>query len=182
MARRPIGRLSLRITLLTLLVGLLLLTVASIGTVAQISMNRIVGEMERRLFTIGALAIGSQVNGFFSPASPVLEDLADQTRRGGLRVDDPDALADYLVARLRRTPTVGWLSYSEHATGRFVGAWRRDDGAIIVNHSLPNVDGGRATEFEVTPDGRRIPFQRDLPGGYDPRERPGTGRRRRRTA
>src|SRR5262249_30083566 len=25
---------------------------------------------------------------------------------------------------------------------------------------------------EVTPDGRRIPFYRDLPGGYDPRQRP----------
>ena len=172
MAQHPIRRVSLRTTLLTVLVGLLLVTVASVVAVSQISMNRIVGEMERRLFTIGALAIGAQVDAFFAPANPVLEDLAEQARRGGLHLDDTDALSDYLVGRLRRTPTVGWLSYSDQATGRFIGAWRRDDGAIILNHSAPDVDGGRPTEVEVTLDGRHIPFQRDLPGGYDPRQRP----------
>jgi adenylate cyclase len=169
--RHRIERPSLRITLLTLLVGLLLVTVISLARVAQTSMSRIVGDMESRLFTIGALAIGAQIDAFFAPAPPLLEDLADQARRGGLHVDDPDELSDYLVSRLRRSPTVGWLSYSDQATGRFVGAWRRDDGAIILNRSTPDVDGGRPTEVEVTPAGQRIPFHRDLPGGYDPRQR-----------
>jgi len=169
--RHRIERPSLRLTLLTLLVGLLLVTVISLARVAQTSMSRIVADMESRLFTIGALTIGAQVDAFFAPAPPLLEDLADLAQRGGLRVNDPDALAGYLVGRLRRSPTVGWLSYSDQATGRFIGAWRRDDGAIILNQSAPDVDGGRPTEVEVTPDGRRIPFQRDLPGGYDPRQR-----------
>ncbi len=118
--RHRIERPSLRITLLTLLVGLLLVTVISLARVAQTSMSRIVGDMESRLFMIGALAIGAQVDAFFAPAPPLLEDLADQARRGGLHVDDPDELSEYLVARLRRSPSVGWLSYSDQATGRVV--------------------------------------------------------------
>ena len=165
-------RLSLRLTLVSLLVGVLLSTVVSLATVAQVSIGGIVAEMEARSFSISALAMAAQVNAYVGPATPVLDELVDQARRGQPSVDDADGLADFLVARLRRAPTVGWLSFSSDATGRFVGAWRRADGAIIVNRSAPDVDGGRPSEVEVTDDGRRIPFQRDLPGGYDPRQRP----------
>ena len=168
----PPRRLSLRLTLVSLLVGLLLATVVSLATVAQLSVSSIVAEMEARSFGISALAIGAQVNNYVGPALPVLDELVDQTGRGRPSVDDADGLADFLVARLRRAPTIGWLSFSSQANGRFIGAWRRADGAIILNRSTPTVDGGRPSEAEVTPDGRRIPFQRDLPGGYDPRERP----------
>jgi adenylate cyclase len=171
-ARIRLGRPSLRTTLLTLLVGLLLVTVLSLATVAQIGVTRIVDEMESRSFTVGALAIGTQVDAFFSPTLPLLQESVEAVQRGRLRVDDIEELSEYLVGRLRRSRSVGWLSFSEQATGRFVGAWRREDGAIILNRSRPDVDGGTPFEVEVTPDGRRIPFYRNLPGGYDPRERP----------
>jgi adenylate cyclase len=172
LARIRIGRPSLRTTLLTLLVGLLLVTVLSLATVAQIGVTRIVDEMESRTFTVGALAIGTQVDAFFMPTVPLLQESVEQVQRNRLRVDDVEELSEYLVGRLRRSQSVGWLSFSDQATGRFVGAWRRPDGAIILNRSRPDQDGGRPFEVEVTPDGRRIPFYRDLPGGYDPRERP----------
>src|SRR4051794_34308321 len=128
--------------------------------------------MVSRTFTVGALAIGTQVDAFFSPTGPLLQESVEQVQRNRLRVDDVEELSEYLVGRLRRSRSVGWLSYSDQETGRFIGAWRRSDGAIILNRSRPDVDGGRPFEVEVTPDGRRIPFYRDLPGGYDPRERP----------
>jgi adenylate cyclase len=171
-ARKLAGRPSLRTTLLTLLVGLLLATVLSLATVAQLGVSRIVDEMESRSFTVGALAIGTQVDAFFAPTLPLLQESVEQVQRNRLRVDDIEELSEYLVGRLRRSPSIGWLSYSDQATGRFIGAWRRDDGVIILNRSHPDVDAGRPFEVEVTPDGRRIPFYRDLPGGYDPRVRP----------
>ena len=155
-----------------MLVGLLLVTVLSIATVAQLGVDRIVDEMESRTFTVGALAIGTQVDAFFAPTVPLLQESVEQVQRNRLRVDDTEELSEYLVGRLRRARSVGWLSFSDQATGRFVGAWRRPDGAIILNRSRPDVDGGRPFEVEVTPDGRRIPFYRDVPGGYDPRARP----------
>ncbi len=171
-ARIKMGRPSLRTTLLTLLVGLLLVTVLSLATVAQLGVGRIVDEMESRTFTVGALAVGTQVEAFFAPTVPLLQESVEQVQRNRIRVDDVEELSEYLVGRLRRAQSVGWLSYSDEATGRFVGVWRRADGAIILNRSRPDVDEGRPFEVEVTPDGRRIPFYRDLPGGYDPRERP----------
>jgi adenylate cyclase len=171
-ARTHFRRPTLRATLLTLLVGLLLVTVLSIATVALLGVSRIVDEMETRTFTVGALAIGTQVDAFFAPTVPLLQESVEQVQRNRLRVDDTEDLSEYLVGRLRRARSVGWLSFSDQATGRFIGAWRRADGAIILNRSRPDVDGGRPFEVEVTPDGRRIPFYRDLPGGYDPRTRP----------
>jgi adenylate cyclase len=171
-ARAWVGRPSLRTTLLTLLVGLLLVTVVSLAAVAQFGVSRIVDEMESRSFTVGALAIGTQVDAFFTPTVPLLQESVEQAQRNRLRVDDLEELSEYLVGRLRRTRSLGWLSFSDQATGQFVGAWRRPDGAIILNRSRPDVDGGRPFEVEVTPDGRRIPFYRDVPGGYDPRARP----------
>jgi adenylate cyclase len=163
------GRLSLRFTLLSLLVGLLLLTVASLALVAHFSANRASQELEARSFRIAALAISSQLGSYLEPAIPLLQEARLQALRGRLPVDDPEAVGDYLVERLRHQRGVGWFSYSDHATGRFVGAWRRADGAIILNRSSPDVDGGLPSEFEVTPDGQRIPFHREVKPGYDPR-------------
>jgi len=53
--RSAVPRISLRLTLVSLLVGLLL------ATVAQISIGGIVAQMEARSFSIGALAIGLAV-------------------------------------------------------------------------------------------------------------------------
>ena len=168
----PPRRLSLRLTLVSLLVGLLLATVISLATLAQLSISGIVADMEARSFGISALAIGAQVNAYVEPATPVLDELVEQVGRGQPSVEDADGLANFLIGRLRRASTVGWLSFSSQSDGRFIGVWRRADGTIILNHSAPNVDGGRPSEVEIAADGRRIPFQRALPGGYDPRERP----------
>ncbi len=163
------GRLSLRLALVSLLVGLLLLTVASLAGVAHISADRASQELEARSFRIAALAISAQLGSFLEPALPLLQEARAQTLRGRLPLYDPDGLQDYLVERLRHQRGIGWFSYSEHATGRFVGAWRRADGAIVLNRSDPAVDGGLPSELEVRPDGELIPFYREVKPGYDPR-------------
>src|SRR3712207_5496171 len=93
-------RLSLRLTRVSLLVGLLLATVASLATVAQLSVGSIVAEMEARSFDISALAIGAQVDGYVQPALPTLGELVDRAGHGQCAVDDADELADFLIGRL----------------------------------------------------------------------------------
>ena len=162
-------QLGLRTTLLTLLIGLLLATVASIGVVQWLTSARSMQEIETRSFRMLALTTNSQVRGFLEPSQRVLEEARTRTQYGRLPVDDTDALATYLVDRLRYEPGLSWLSYSDAATGRFTGAWRDAAGQIVLNQSTPGLNEGRATEAVIHPDGSRTPLQRDLPPGYDPR-------------
>ena len=163
-------RLSLRTTLLSLLVGLLVVTMGSLAGLFDVNSSRSVAELEARYFRTISLAIGGEVAAFLDPALPILEELNARAQRGRLPVDDLDALGEELVERLRYQKPLAWLSYGEQATGRFVGAWRRSDGAIVLNRSAPEVDGGRPVEVEVTEDGRRVPFYREVRAGYDPRQ------------
>src|ERR671919_554667 len=80
---------------------------------------------------------------------------------GGLAfVTRGESLGEQLAERLRYQQGLAWLSYSDHQTGRFVGAWRRADGTIILNRSSPDVDGGRPSEVVIGLDGRRVPYER----------------------
>jgi adenylate cyclase len=165
--RRP----TLSFTLVSLVTALLVLTVGAIGVVGSLVQSRSIGDLQARTVAATTLIIGFMMDNYVAPSRPLLEEMRGRAQRGLLDVDDPRALADYLAERLRYERNVAWLSYSDHASGRFVGAWRRDDGAIILNTSAPDIDGGRPTEVEVTPDGQRVLFQRDQPDGYDPRQR-----------
>ncbi len=160
---------SLRVLLLTLLVGLLLLTVSSIAGVAYVNQRQSVQELAERHFAVVSTATAREVRAVLAPASTVLQELRTGARRGLLATEDPAILGEHLAERLRYERGIAWLSYSDQATGRFVGAWRRPDGTIILNRSSPDVDDGRPTEVIVELDGRHTPFERVVRGGYDPR-------------
>src|SRR5579884_3277240 len=124
--RRPARprQLSLRVALLTLLVGLLVATVGSIGLVQWVTSVRAIRELENKSFQMLVLTLSSQVQNFLEPGMLALQEAQTLAAYGRLSVDDTDALAVYLVDRLRYQRTLSWLSYSDAATGRFVGAWR----------------------------------------------------------
>ena len=182
MAGAPLGRLgseltrrrrvSLRVAILTLLVSVLLSTVASIGGVAFVSTRNAIGDLEARHFALISTAATREVESLLEPARSILLESRTQAHRGLLPVGDPEGLGNLLAERLRYRANLAWLSYSDDATGRFVGAWRRPDGAIIINQSAPDVDGGRPFEQIIDVDGARTPFQREVKSGYDPRQRP----------
>ena len=166
---KPRPRVSLRVLLVTLLVGPLLLTVGSIAGVAVVNRRQSIDELAAQHFAVVSTATAREVRGVLAPAPTVLQELRTRAQRGLLPVYDPDLLGDDLVERLRYERGIAWLSYSDQATGRFVGAWRRSDGVIVLNRSAPDVDGGRPTEVTIDLDGTRTPFERDVRGGYDPR-------------
>jgi adenylate cyclase len=184
---QPVGRLSLRLTLLILVAILLALTVGSISVVAFRTTRQSIEALASLPYAAVSRSTAREVERLLEPASPILENLRTQAERGWLPLDEPEALGDYLAERLRYQRNLAWLSYSSAATGRFIGAWRCaahttlinygrpwpcDEDTIILNHVSPEIDGGTPWEFVVRADGSRSPMDRDGRGsGYDPRER-----------
>ncbi|HYF51275.1 MAG TPA: serine/threonine protein kinase [Planctomycetota bacterium] len=109
-----------------------------------------------------------EVRNLMEPPQNLLQELASEEQRGVLSMNKPEEMGLRLAERLRFAQRLQWLSYSDDATGRFIGA-RRDGDRIILNKSDPAVDGGRPSEEEVKADGKRVKLDVNLPGGYDPR-------------
>src|SRR6185369_9698874 len=129
-------------------------------------------DIELRYGRTRAFAVTETLRRNLAQAEPFLTEARLRVERGLLSVDDPSGLSNYLIDKVRYQPDIAFFYYGDQATGRFVGAWRRDDGAIMLARSSADVDGGRRSEWEVGVDGHLTPFQRDVPDGYDPRQRP----------
>jgi adenylate cyclase len=162
---------SLRVTILALLAGLLFSTIAPIAGVTFFSTSQAIGELEGTHFLVVSTAATREIESLLEPARSLLAESRTQAERDLLPVDEPDRLGDFLVERLRYRKNLAWLSYSDDASGRFVGAWRDQNGSIILNQSSPDRDGGRPFEVVVGADGSRTPIERELKGGYDPRRK-----------
>src|SRR5262245_5147733 len=162
-------RVRLHVALLTLVVGLVIATVVLTAWVSAATAARSVEDLQRRYFRATAEAIAARVRAYLEPAVSALADTRAQALDGRVRLTDRDDLARYLVSRIKSLPHLAWLTYSDEATGRFVGAWR-DEKGVLLNWSDPAVDGGMPVEHRVEADGRLTPFRRDLKGGYDPRK------------
>jgi adenylate cyclase len=104
------------------------------------------------------------------PARRLLDEYTLRATRGMLPLTDLQALGLDLAERLRVHPTLAWISYSDAATGRFVGVWRTREGDIVLNQNAPGP--GHAREVVVHPDGTLTPYVRKEPASYDPREYP----------
>jgi hypothetical protein len=99
--RRPYRRLSLRLTLLVFLAILLVLTVGSIGVVAFRNTRQSIEALAGLHYAAVSRSTAREVERLLEPATPILENLQTQARRGWLPLDEPDALGDYLAERLR---------------------------------------------------------------------------------
>jgi adenylate cyclase len=156
-------------TILSLLFAILLvITDGFIGWIGYSSSRHALKRLTEQEFAIANASTTSQIGNFLDdPASRLLDELALRARRGMLSLNEDDALGFNLAERLRVNGDLAWISYSDAATGHFVGVWRRADGAVILNRSTPGQ--GPAREEIVTPDGQKIDFHRPGPANYDPR-------------
>lgn len=116
-------------------------------------------------------SIGAQAELHFRSGRQLLDEFVHQAEIGLLPLDDLDALGAQMAERLRYLENFAWISWGAEADGQFVGARRRDDGAIILNRSNPAVADGKPAEWIVHPDGTREQIPADFPP-YDPRKRP----------
>jgi hypothetical protein len=109
-ARRDI---SLRLALVSLIAGLLLATVAVVGTVVFINLGGSIEYLADQTLRRVAEQTATEVRNRLEPAVPVLLECRDQARRGLLPVGDPEALSDRLVERFRHESMLAWLSYGD---------------------------------------------------------------------
>ncbi len=158
--------------MLRLLLGSLLLTVGGIGVVVYLNSLRSLETLRRQHFQLVSLAVTREVQEFFKPAYRTLFEFQTLGERSLLPLDDPAQLGALFAERIRFISSVSWMSYSDLASGRFVGVWRTPSGSIVLNQSLPTENEGRPRETTLNADGTTAPYERDLPGGYDPRVKP----------
>ncbi len=167
--RKPV---SFRALLLLLALGPLVVASGIVAGMSFEGSRRALHTLTRQQGATLLTAVAHEIQRLLEPSSRLLNELTILARRNLLPLDDGDRFGALLAERLRQERQLAWLSYSDAATGRFVGAWRHTNNTIIVNQSDPGVDGGRPRESILRPDGATEPFPRGVPDGYDPRTKP----------
>jgi len=102
------------------------------------------------------------------PADHMLSEYTQRARNGLLDFHDWRRLGLNFAERLRFEPALAWISYSDAATGQFVGVWRTPADRIALNMNAPGP--GHFQEVIAQPDGTTTPSTRPPPSVYDPRE------------
>jgi adenylate cyclase len=168
---KPRQTIGFRTAILQLVLGALLFSVGTIAIVGYINSERTLEEIRQKHFSLVSLALSREVSRILEPAERILPELKNFTDRGLINPLDPDQLGIFLAERLRQEETVGWLSFTNSATGAFTGAWRDSEGGIGVNHSEPNLDNGRPKEFLLNLDGSHSALPSRNASSYDARTR-----------
>ena len=149
-------RLSLRLrpTLLGVVLGLLLATVACIGGIAFVKTTETVESLAAQQFDAVNHAVVERVRALVSAPPLILREYEAQLRLGTLSLDDLDAAGLRMAERIRQNPELAWIGYADMRAGRFIGATRRGD-TVSIFTALPWVNGGVPTLDEVSPSGVR---------------------------
>jgi len=164
-------RLQIRATLLTVIVALMATSLGAVATFVLLrneATSRAVADLE---VDEAARAVQDRIGRFLENAPSALTRLRRLVDGRFIDLTEPNRLADYFAAELRVKQELAWLSFSDAETGAFVGVtW--DDGKLVLNRSAPDVDGGRAREWEIAQDNARVPLPARKPTPYDPRTAP----------
>ena len=151
--RFPIG---LRPTLLTSIVGLVLLSSVAISVCAGVLIVKGTGAVIKLAEGAAVSIATDEVENFFNVGPQITTNLAAAAKRGLLALDDPHRLAGQFAERLRVHPQLSWIGYGE-ATGSYVGATRWEDGEIVEYTANPAIDGSMPQQVAVAEDGTESP-------------------------
>jgi adenylate cyclase len=158
----------LRTLLAILFSGLLVLTAGSIGWLGYSNSRSLAKRFTQQAIAQANASATHHILDFLNdPANRLLTEMTLRARRGMLKLNDDRALGFDLAERLRVNPTLAWISYSDAATGHFVGVWRKQPDDVVLNVSTPGQ--GPAREEIVAADGTTTPYHRAQPANYDPR-------------
>lgn len=149
----PPRRFTLRLTLGTVIAGLLVLTVCGVGGVALAIRARTRDATARALLREVADGIEREMRGRLGIAEETLRQLAADGGAGRLPLEDTSALADRLSERMRCERRFEWLAF---LTPRAAGAvaLRRADGSVTL---VRQGTDARLVQERVAPDGSRSP-------------------------
>ena len=158
-------------TLLSLVVVIPTLSAAAaIITTMYIHAQHRSAEMGQRLLLSATEQAADQVQDHSRQAAHLARTMAVLANRD-LPLNDPERLADSLLAVLKPNTGVTWLSFSTPA-GDFTGTFRDAQNHLHIN--LRHITDGKTNlrEFTVADDGTRTLSRQDPDSGYDPRTRP----------
>src|SRR5258708_32837415 len=95
---------------------------STIAIVGYINSERTLEEIRQKHFGLVSLTLSREVSRILEPAERILPELKNFTDRGLINPLDPEPLGIFLAERLRQEESVGWLSFTNSATGAFTGA------------------------------------------------------------
>ena len=152
--RRPL-LIRLRPTLLTTIVGLVLLTALAIGgsaTILTLSVTRTLIDQARG---DAVNAAREETRQLFSAPPRIVSEFAAAARRGALPLDNRERLAAIFAEVLRVNPWLSFIGYGNEEGGWYVGADRSDKDQIVEYTADPAINGSVPSESIVAADGTR---------------------------
>ena len=171
MAARGKGKgLPLRPTLVTGVIGLILLAAGAVGLSAYVSSRRVVAGLWREFADEIAANTTQRTLRFLEPAVPTvaLEQLLAQ--EGKLDPSYRMATLEHFHAILLANPTFTWVSYGG-ADGAYLASYRASPTEVEETLREQTLKGTRWRDFKRLPDGSWKTI-RDAIQPYDPRPRP----------
>jgi adenylate cyclase len=155
--KRPARRkFPLQLTLMTWMIGLLVVTVAVIGTIVHVRTTTAIEWLVHLHLESVATATRSEVKSLLQSASNVVDEYATNGAKGRLPLDDPEALGMLFVERIRHQPVIGWIGFGDARDHSYTGATRAfDDGTIRYYRAAPARLGSKVDEFRVDVDSSR---------------------------
>jgi adenylate cyclase len=166
----PFRRIPFRVAIVSLVVGLLVVTCGTLITYVLHRGQQSVESLKHDYLEQVLDAAVREVGRLPDVAGRLLRVLRFRLERGDYPTADSIALARILGAALQADRDIQWVSYSEHATGRFMGANRLEGDGVVLNVSDPRLNRGVAREFRAD---TLAPYLRTPPltEPYDPRPR-----------
>jgi adenylate cyclase len=139
--RRPF-LIRLRPTLLTTIVGLVLLTALTIGGGAAILTLSVTRTLIDQARTDAVTAAREETRQLFNEPPRIARELAASAHRGALQLTDRQRLVGLLAEMLRTEPRLAVIGYGNVDGNWYVAAERKADGAIVEYSVDPTVSGG----------------------------------------
>ncbi len=164
-------RYSLRITLSTLVIGLLVFTVGGTVGIILAVRSRSLDTTSKTIQKEVSQRIGSKLLDRFESAEDLLREYQGLTERGLIAIDDPKVLSEQLAERIRYDTRYEWFALVR-PDGIGGGAVRGPGGRIVL-HRSHRIDGRFELAAEVlNEDGTRESLEMTGPKDYDFRKSP----------
>jgi adenylate cyclase len=164
------GWLPFRVAIVIVVVGLLIVTCGSLIAYVLYRGEQSVALLKRAYLEQVADTAVREVLRLPTTAAQVLRVQRYRLETGYYSTTDGVALAQAMAGALQADPDIYWVSYSEEATGRFMGARRTQADEVVLNLSDPGQNGGVPHELRAD---TLEPYVRTPPPPepYEPRTR-----------
>jgi adenylate cyclase len=161
----------LKPTLVSILIGLLVATVTSVGILVYLKTDELLETLVDQQFSTVVFGTVARTQQLMDGAPAILREYEVLAERGLLPLDDNDALAVMFAERLRQHPEIVSIGFADDRDGSYVGAHRRNETDIILFSADPKVGGDVPVEIKIDRSGRRTPVAPSETGPFRVREK-----------